>query len=211
MPSQLLPVFPLNGVAFPGHRLPLRIFEPRYLQMLKDIADRPRFVVALIRSGVEVGGEAMPYPVATLVDFAEVKGDGTVMRIDPMGRQRVYLERIVRKDKPYLLAECGDYGDEAWKDGDREKNKVLEQSLLSAAAQHAPGTEDGVAEVIAEAKQTLNEENFSLFLCGCLALPAPFRQRFLEMKQAAARVDQALHLLRQAGRKSGSADEGQPA
>lgn len=209
MASLVLPVFPLNVVAFPGHRLPLRIFEPRYLQMLTDIRAHPEFVVALIRSGVEVGGEAMPYPVATLVDFAEVHGEGAVKRIDPMGRRRVYLEKIMRGDKPYLLAECSEYGDEAWTDADKEKNTTLERTLLSAAAQHAPGTEDGVADVIAEAKQDLSEENFSLFLCGCLALPAPFRQRFLEMKQAASRVDQALHLLRQAEQKSGAAGEGQ--
>ncbi len=40
------PIFPLNVVLFPGYKLPLRIFEPRYRRMLDDcIAGDGRFVV----------------------------------------------------------------------------------------------------------------------------------------------------------------------
>lgn len=31
-----IPLFPLNTVLFPGGSLSLRIFEPRYLQMVAD-------------------------------------------------------------------------------------------------------------------------------------------------------------------------------
>ena len=30
------PIFPLNTIVFPGGYLPLRIFEPRYLEMVKN-------------------------------------------------------------------------------------------------------------------------------------------------------------------------------
>ena len=53
------PVFPLNTVLFPGGPLHLRIFEPRYLDMVSDRlrCDAP-FIVALILTGREVGGGA---------------------------------------------------------------------------------------------------------------------------------------------------------
>ena len=51
-----LPLFPLNAVLFPGGVLPLRIFEPRYLDMVKDcVREQSEFVICLIREGDEVG------------------------------------------------------------------------------------------------------------------------------------------------------------
>ena len=62
-----IPLFPLNAVLFPGGRLPLRIFEQRYMDMakacLKD--DRP-FGVCLIREGKEVGEPATPVDIGCL-------------------------------------------------------------------------------------------------------------------------------------------------
>lgn len=55
MPSTL-PLFPLNTVLFPGMPLPLRVFEERYLRMLKDQKDAdPVFGIVLIRAGRESG------------------------------------------------------------------------------------------------------------------------------------------------------------
>ena len=34
--SELLPLFPLDVVLFPGMALPLHIFEPRYKEMIGD-------------------------------------------------------------------------------------------------------------------------------------------------------------------------------
>ncbi|RZK88875.1 MAG: peptidase, partial [Hymenobacter sp.] len=33
---RLLPLFPLNLVAFPGEKLNLHIFEPRYRELVRD-------------------------------------------------------------------------------------------------------------------------------------------------------------------------------
>ncbi len=45
-----VPLFPLNTVLFPGGPLPLRIFEPRYLDMVsRCMKDDMPFGVALIR------------------------------------------------------------------------------------------------------------------------------------------------------------------
>ena len=36
-----LPLFPLGTVLFPGVRLPLQVFEPRYVALLRDLAEMP--------------------------------------------------------------------------------------------------------------------------------------------------------------------------
>jgi Lon protease-like protein len=54
-----LAIFPLNTVLFPGGVLPLRIFEPRYMDMVRDCMTRDRpFGVCLITSGGEIGEAA---------------------------------------------------------------------------------------------------------------------------------------------------------
>jgi Lon protease-like protein len=63
-----LPLFPLNTVIFPGGQLPLRIFEQRYLDMVKQaIADDAPFGICAIREGTETGVPAVPYSIGTRV------------------------------------------------------------------------------------------------------------------------------------------------
>jgi Lon protease-like protein len=67
-----LPLFPLKTVLFPGGVLPLRVFETRYVDMVRACmkTDTPFGVVA-IRSGTEVGAAAEPYPVGTYAHIVE--------------------------------------------------------------------------------------------------------------------------------------------
>jgi uncharacterized protein len=73
--SNRIPLFPLNTVLFPGGILPLRIFEPRYLDMVKHcMRDGSPFGVVLIRSGTEAGAAEI-HDVGTLaqiVDFDQL-------------------------------------------------------------------------------------------------------------------------------------------
>ena len=39
MQEQTIPLFPLSLVVFPGHLVPLHIFEERYKKMIADCAD----------------------------------------------------------------------------------------------------------------------------------------------------------------------------
>lgn len=82
MPTLEIPLFPLNTVLFPGGFLPLRIFEPRYLDMVAAcMQQQTPFGVVLIRDGQEVGVAAEPHAVGTLaaiVDFDKSK-DGLLM------------------------------------------------------------------------------------------------------------------------------------
>ena len=62
--SETLPIFPLNTVLFPGAPLPLRIFEPRYREMLQACLEGDRrFGVALIKSGQEVGASSAHHDI----------------------------------------------------------------------------------------------------------------------------------------------------
>ena len=67
-----IPLFPLGTVLFPGGPLPLRIFEPRYLDMISDRMKRQRpFGVCLLSSGSEVGGSAEPHRIGTLANIVD--------------------------------------------------------------------------------------------------------------------------------------------
>lgn len=72
-PSTLdIPIFPLKTVFFPGSRLPMKIFEQRYLDMaaacMKD--ERP-FGICLIEKGEESGSPAQPHTVGTLATIGQ--------------------------------------------------------------------------------------------------------------------------------------------
>lgn len=70
--SDWIPLFPLKTVLFPGGVLPLRVFETRYVDMVRACMkhDAPFGVVA-IRAGDEVGDAAEPYAVGTLAHISE--------------------------------------------------------------------------------------------------------------------------------------------
>jgi Lon protease-like protein len=69
-----IPLFPLGTVLFPGGPLQLRIFETRYIDLVRrSLRDGTGFGVVLIREGVEAGGPAITYEVGTyarIVDFS---------------------------------------------------------------------------------------------------------------------------------------------
>jgi Lon protease-like protein len=75
-PSQEIPLFLLNTVLFPGGRLPLRVFETRYMDMVKQClrAGEP-FGVCLLAAGEEVATPdaeaARPCPIGTLASIAD--------------------------------------------------------------------------------------------------------------------------------------------
>jgi uncharacterized protein len=69
---QEIPIFPLNTVLFPGGMLPLKIFEPRYIDMMKVcLRDNTPLGICLIREGKEVGVPAIPESVGCLANIVE--------------------------------------------------------------------------------------------------------------------------------------------
>lgn len=70
-----LPMFPLGTNVFPLEVLPLQIFEPRYVQLIAEVQDRPEkdFGVVLIDRGSEVGGGDVRTMVGTRVVVLEAQ------------------------------------------------------------------------------------------------------------------------------------------
>lgn len=67
-----LPLFPLDTVLFPGGALPLKVFETRYIDMVRDCMKRNApFGVVRIKSGKEVGVAAQPDSVGCLAHIVE--------------------------------------------------------------------------------------------------------------------------------------------
>lgn len=71
-----LPLFLLNTVFYPAGRLELRVFEPRYMDMVKTcLRDKQPFGVCLLAQGEEVavvkGQAGLPHQVGTLANIAD--------------------------------------------------------------------------------------------------------------------------------------------
>ena len=85
-----IPLFPLHTVLYPGGPLPLRVFEPRYLDMVSTcLRQGTGFGVCLIRSGNETGPAATTYDVGTLsiITYWHMRHDG-LLGITVRGQQR---------------------------------------------------------------------------------------------------------------------------
>lgn len=102
--SPALPLFPLNAVVFPGGRLPLRIFEQRYLDMVKlAIADNTPFGICAIREGTETGTPAVPHSVGTRVIVTDWDMPETgILYIDTQAQDR-FVIRNTRTEPSGLL------------------------------------------------------------------------------------------------------------
>ena len=96
-----IPLFPLGTVLFPGGPLPLRIFETRYIDLVRRcMRDGSGFGVVLLREGAEAGTPAVTFDVGTyarIVDFSQ-QPDG-LLGIRATGERRFrILERRRARD-----------------------------------------------------------------------------------------------------------------
>jgi len=67
-----VPLFPVHSVLFPGATLSLRIFEPRYTDMISQcVKNNTGFGICLITEGNEVGLAAMSHEVGTLANVVD--------------------------------------------------------------------------------------------------------------------------------------------
>ncbi|HEU0276808.1 MAG TPA: LON peptidase substrate-binding domain-containing protein [Rhodanobacteraceae bacterium] len=110
-----VPLFPLDTVLFPGGTLGLRVFELRYLDMVRECARANGvFGVSLILSGRETGGGAVPAAVGTLariVDF-DTLPDG-LLGISVSGEARFRVEKSRVRSNGLMLGEIRRWPDEA--------------------------------------------------------------------------------------------------
>jgi Lon protease-like protein len=99
-----IPLFPLNTVLFPGGPLPLRIFEARYIDLVRRcLRERTGFGVVLISEGEEAGtaptGTCDVGTYARIVDFSS-RPDG-LLGIEARGERRFRI-RTRRRERDGL-------------------------------------------------------------------------------------------------------------
>jgi len=91
-----IPLFPLNTVLYPGGPLPLRVFEPRYLDMVSNAMRTDTLIgVVLIKKGNEVGPAPEVYDIGTLseISYWHKRTDG-LLGITLKGTQRFKIQDI---------------------------------------------------------------------------------------------------------------------
>lgn len=125
--SSELPLFPLQTVLLPGGPLALRVFEPRYLDMVaRCLRGENRFGVVAIRQGAEVG-EATTYDFGTsaeIVDWSQERGG--LLRIVAHGRDAFTIDSSRREaDGLYV-------GNVTWLDAVPPQALPSEHASLSA-------------------------------------------------------------------------------
>jgi Lon protease-like protein len=104
--DQLLALFPLHTVLFPGTALPLHIFEERYKTMIgRCINLKQPFGVVLIREGQAEGEPAEPYDIGTTAYVTNIlPTDNGRLYIVAEGRQRFRIKQVIQT-RPYLIAD----------------------------------------------------------------------------------------------------------
>ena len=106
MIEKVVPLFPLGTVLFPDGPLPLRVFEPRYLDMIsRCLKDETQFGVLLINEGSEVGS-ADTYPVGTKAQICDwYQGSDGILGVTAVGTQRFRLEKVKQESDGLYLGD----------------------------------------------------------------------------------------------------------
>jgi len=107
--TKILPIFPLDLVLFPRQELPLRIFEPRYKQLVDDcMLGDGQFGVCLIDANNSISGWTAPKLIGTIAKITKCKDvelDGMQLHIETVGRNKFKIHKII----PPSLAQPANY------------------------------------------------------------------------------------------------------
>ena len=135
-------MFPLGSVLLPHMPLPLRVFESRYLEMLRVIlADEPsEFGVVLIERGQEVGGGDVRVDIGTVAQIGSIDTSGESILLIAQGVRRIRVKRWI-DEAAFPQAEVEDLPDPAWSEelapllerADRAVRRVLREAEEAGA------------------------------------------------------------------------------
>ncbi|WP_282296921.1 LON peptidase substrate-binding domain-containing protein [Stenotrophomonas sp. PS02289] len=127
-----LPLFPLHSVLLPNASLTLRVFERRYMDMVRECSrNETGFGICLILKGEEVGAPATPAAhgvEARITDF-DVGPDG-VLVLTLRGHRRFHVEQVRVRDNGLIVA------DVQWAEPDHDDELRPEHALLSTVLEH---------------------------------------------------------------------------
>jgi hypothetical protein len=125
--TKSLSLFPLHAVLLPGAALGLRVFEARYLDLVRDCGrSGDGFGICLILDGEEAGTPATPAAFGTearIEDFDT--GDDGLLTLRVRGARRFHVRRTRVRDNGLVVAEV------EWCDPDPDDALRPEHGLLS--------------------------------------------------------------------------------
>lgn len=102
-----IPLFPLSSIVLPGGRLPLRLFEPRYIRMVSECMKKESgFGICLSRPQDSSDLDVQPYPIGTVarvVDFDQ--GSDGLLHITVLGEQEFTVASFNAESDGLLVGE----------------------------------------------------------------------------------------------------------
>jgi uncharacterized protein len=196
--GEILPLFPLGTVLFPGLVQPLHIFEERYRVLIRHLVarveGRREFGVVAIRRGweVEQGSATVAlYDVGCTAEIRQVTEhpDGT-FDITTVGRRRFSVGQIVGGETPYLQARVRELPEKPGPDGDADQ---LAPRVLSAFGRYLRLVRVDAAEL----PEQLPEDPLVLshLVAATANLTIAERQQLLATEDTATRLRKELVLL----------------
>lgn len=127
---ETLPVFPLPGaLMLPRARLPLHIFEPRYLAMLDDALKTPHRLIGMVQPRETPGGEPRLHSIGCagrITAFSETEDGRYMLTLSGISRFRIRAE--VNGFTPYRRAEV------SWQDFGRDLGAAETDKRFDRAA-----------------------------------------------------------------------------
>ncbi len=188
--TEMLPLFPLTTVLFPGMRLPLHIFEERYVQLVRDLLERPeprQFGVVAIRKGRETGvdGVTALHEVGCVATMrqAEPREDGR-FDLATVGEQRF---RLLQTDRslPYLRGEVEPLADDV---GDAAAAAPAVQRVQAAFRRYLNALADRGGGVISVSDLPDEPVLLSYVVGAAVIIDLPERQSLLAAPDAVTRL-----------------------
>nr|WP_083870889.1 LON peptidase substrate-binding domain-containing protein [Marinobacter santoriniensis] len=184
-----VPLFPLNSIVLPGGRIPLQLFEPRYIDMLtRCLKDDEGFVVVLLREGAEAGPGASFYEVGTyvrIIDFQQLENG--LLGITVEGESKVTVLRSWREPDGLNVGDVEHLEGEA-QSAVPEQHIEL-QSVLEALFRHP---------VVRDLKMQVDYEDarhVGWRLTELLPLDKQEKQRLVELQDPLERLNRLQELL----------------
>ena len=183
-----IPLFPLSTVLFPEGELKLRLFEPRYLDMVSECLRMDTgFGICLISAGKEAGQAAEFFSLGTyarIIDFEQM--DDGLLGIDVRGERRFRVEQFEVKKNNLCV------GDISWLDEDDELLPLSYQGFSDLLKEIAERYE----LPFVNEEERFEEANWvSDRLSELLPFEMPVKQELLEMDNALNRFDYIQRLL----------------
>ncbi len=189
MSDEKTPLFPLRAVLFPEGPLPLRVFEPRYLDMVsRCLREGTAFGVLLLLSGSETGA-ARTASVGTLARITDWhQGSDGILGITAVGTGRFRLNAIDRQPDGLYVGDI---------------SAVSTEAALPLPEEFLPMAEllevilDDLGELYAEVPRRLDDATW----VGCrfveiLPMPLEQKQHCLQLTDALARLEFVRPMLR---------------